>query len=110
MIAAGILVHFGCAAEFAEANHHRVFEQAAVAEIREQRGNSLVELLNLFAFVGLENLGVMIPAAVVDRDETYTDFNETAREEEALSEIARVTTENILRFAANRPYLEGTTL
>ena len=30
--------------------------------------------------------------------------------EEALSEIARVTTENILRFAANRPYLEGTTV
>src|SRR3954464_11938006 len=87
MIAPGVFIDFGGASEFAQSNYHRVFKHAAFTQIRDQRGQALVELLGVIAFVSFENFRVMIPTAVINGNEADADFDETTREKQALREI-----------------------
>ena len=41
----------------------------------------------MIAFIGVKNLRVMVPAAVVNRHEAYANLNKASREEEALRKI-----------------------
>src|SRR6185503_415526 len=50
-------------------------------------GESLVEIFHVVAAVSLEDLCMMIPAAVVDGDETHADFDESPREEKSLGKV-----------------------
>ena len=85
MIAARILVHLGVRPNSPERQDQGVIEQPAFVEVADQPGDALVELLHEVAAERLEDLGVMVPAAVVDRDETDAHFHQTPGEQHALA-------------------------
>src|SRR5215218_365023 len=87
MIAPGVFVDDGAAAEFAPDDYAHVFVKAAIMKILHEGGHAGVEHRQIFAgdFV---IVAVIIPEAERDRDEARACFNEAAGEEK-LFEHAR---------------------
>ncbi len=85
VVAAGVFVDLRRAAEFAETDDERILQQSAGRHVFDQRRKTLIELGQLLVQV-FENLGVMVPAAVVDRHEPHVVLDEPARQEATLPE------------------------
>ena len=102
VIASGIFVDLWRPAKFTQHHNERVVEQAALIEILDQRGQALIEPLDVIAPIGFEDFRVMIPAAVLDRDETHAHGNQSAREQQALPKIiSPVSVPNRIGLAMN---------
>ena len=85
MVAARLsAVDLGRAAEFAEGDDQRRVEQAAAVEILDQGGDGVSKAVNVL--VALEDAGVMVPSAIVERDERYARLDQAAGEQGALAE------------------------
>ena len=85
MVAAGILVNLRCPAKLPHADQERLVEEAALLQIVHQRGKAEIKLGELLV-EPLEDLRVMIPAAVIDGGEAHPRLNEPPGEEATLAE------------------------
>ena len=77
VIAAGVGVDFGGAAEFAPNDEGDVFVHAALVKVVDQGGNALVEQGHVFA-AAFEVAVVPVPAAEGESDATGAGFHQTA--------------------------------
>ena len=81
MVAAGVGVDFGGAAEFSPNNEGNVFVHAAAVEIVDQGGDSLIEQGHVFA-AAFEVAVVPVPTAEGEGDATGAGFHQSAGDEE----------------------------
>ena len=86
MIAARVGVDLGRAAELGGDQHEDLVEQAARAEVGDERGESLIDRGDLAAQAALDLL-VMVPPADPDRDVARAGRHEPARQEQALARL-----------------------
>ena len=78
----------GRAAELAAPDHERVVEQAALLQIGDQRGAGLVDVVALQREIRRQVV-VLIPAAMVELDETHAALGQPAREQAVRGEACR---------------------
>ena len=69
MITSTAGINLGRAPEFSKTNDHGVVQLAAFIEVTDQRCQALVPFGHEGSLEGLENIRVMIPSAVIHRDE-----------------------------------------
>ena len=79
------LLIFGVRPNSPIAQHQRVGQQAAAVHVLDQGREALVELGQLLV-QALEDLGVMVPAAVVDGDEAHAALDQPPGQQAALAE------------------------
>src|SRR5688572_1684739 len=75
-----IALHISGAAEFATPDDQGFLEQSALFEIEDERGARLIDILALERQM-LRELSVLIPAAMIELDETNAAFNQPPREQ-----------------------------
>jgi len=85
LVLAGEGADGGGAPEFAEGDDEGAFQQAVVRQVADERGHGVVPFRQPFA-AGTEDVGVMVPAAVIDGDEGDAGLDEAAGEEGSLAE------------------------
>ena len=99
VVAPDPVVDLGRAPELAKQQHQRAVELAAVVKVVDQRRHAGVDPLDFFPERLLENVAVMIPAAVVNRDERHADPGQAASQQQALAEVVpAVAIANLSRF------------
>src|SRR5262245_62419322 len=81
----GVLVDLRRPTEFAHAHHQCVGKQPTRVHVVDERREAAVELGELLV-EALEDLGVMVPAAVIDRHEAHSRLNQPARQQARLTE------------------------
>ena len=86
VIAAGVVVDFRRAAEFAPHDDRHIFIQAPLVQIGDQGGRRTVEQRAVVAN-RLEILPVVVPAAEVERDDPRAGFDQAAGDEEVLGQL-----------------------
>ncbi len=91
MVSAGGVVHARRAAKFAHRDDERLFVEAAIDQIADQRGEGSVERRQqqLGSFGGRVAVrgAVMIPRLRVDRDERHAPLDQSPSEQSALAEF-----------------------
>ena len=85
VIAASLLRDFRRAAKFTGDDDHRLAEQAAVAEIAEERGHRGVQLRQQIVLQRGELVEVRVPVAVFDGHAAHARLDETTRHDAALA-------------------------
>src|SRR5205085_856180 len=75
VFAAGVLVHLRRSAKLSVTDDERVLHQAALMHVLDEVREALVKLRQLVLEV-VEDLGVMVPAAVVDGDKAHARLDQ----------------------------------
>ena len=87
VIAAGVLVDARRAAEFTHPHDDGVLPQATIDQVLDQSTHGIVQGRLQACGVGLEVLGVGVPAAQVDFDRGDAGFDQAASHQSGLAEI-----------------------
>ena len=104
MVAAVVAaLHHRRAAEFAAPNHQRVFEQAALLEILDERGAGLVGVRDSSWSDVSDQVAMLVPGFVVELHEAHAALDQPAGEQaivgkRRLARLGAVQLEHVLRF------------
>ena len=85
MVATGILVDLRCPAKLPHADQERLVEEAALLQIIHQRGEAEIKLGELLV-EPLEDLRVMVPAAVIDGGKAHARLDKPPGQQTTLAE------------------------
>ena len=99
MVTTTIFIHLGSTTKFTQRNHERAIEHAALVQIGDEGCNGLVPCRQTLV-QGLEQLGVVIPTAIVDGDEGDTRLHQPTGQKGTLAEgVASIKFTHAQRFS-----------
>ncbi len=87
MVASGVAVDAGRAAELAHPDDGRVRQQPALLQILDQRAHRPIHLGQLVVLERREDVLVVVPAAEIHFDERHTLFDQPAGHQAAAAEV-----------------------
>ena len=102
MIAPTAFINLGRTSKFTKANDHCVVQLSALVEVGNERRKALIPASHEFSVERLENIRVMIPAAIINRDKRHAHLRQSPRQQHALAQrIAAVTVANLVALLRN---------